>query len=156
MLFRSIHHLVGGIDSQCRGGAAAAGHYEWGGRNADGTEGFATRRPGWAMPIHPLLVRNRVAVVFHGHDHLYAREELDGLVYQEVPQPGNRGGARAPRNAAAYGYRTGTILGGSGYLRVKVGPAAAAVEYVATSVEPAGGRAPVLDRYERAPASRTP
>ena len=33
---------------------------------------------------------------------------------------------------------------------------AAAVEYVATSVEPAGGRAPVLDRYERAPASRTP
>jgi hypothetical protein len=39
------------------------------------------------MPIHQLLVRNKVAAVFHGHDHLFAKQDLDGIVYQEVPQP---------------------------------------------------------------------
>lgn len=155
--FVFIHHLVGGVDSQCRGGASAAPYYEWGGHNRDGTDGFATQRPGWTMPIHSLLRKHRVAVVFHGHDHLYAREELDGLIYQAVPQPGNPGGAQPPRNAAEYGYRTGTILGGSGYLRVQVGPKRSLVEYVATSVandaQP-GGR--VLDRYELSPRLSEP
>jgi predicted phosphodiesterase len=127
--FIFIHHLIGGLNDQCRGGAEAATFFEWGGQNADHTDGFNTNRPGWPVPIHQLLVQNRVSIVFHGHDHLYAQQNLDGIVYQEVPQPGNPGGDRAPRSAAEYGYVTGTILGGSGYLRTQVTPTAVRVEY---------------------------
>ncbi len=128
--FVFIHQLVGGIDSQGRGGAEAASLYEWGGRNADGTEGFARNRPGWPRPIHQLLLQNKVSIVFHGHDHLYAKQDLDGIVYQEVPQPGYPGIGKLPRSAAEYGYRGGTILGSSGYLRVTVSPRGAQVDYV--------------------------
>ena len=52
-------------------------------------------------------------------------------MYQEVPQPGDpRGGTRS---AAEYGYRSGVILGSSGYLRVNVGADSAKVEYVKIS-----------------------
>ena len=128
--FIFIHHLVGGADDQCRGGAEAAPMYEWGGKNPDGTDGFAQNRPGWPAPIHQLLVRNKVSVVFHGHDHLYAKQDLDGIVYQEVPQPGTPGGGRVPRSAAEYGYKEGVILGGSGHLRLAVSPTQTKVEYI--------------------------
>jgi hypothetical protein len=82
-----IHNLVGGLDGQMRGGIEAAPFFEWGGRYADGSSGFSRMRPGWGQPIHALLVRQGVSAVFHGHDHLYARQELDGIAYQEVPQP---------------------------------------------------------------------
>ena len=48
--FVFIHNLVGGLDKDARGGSEVAGFYEWGGRNADGTEGFAKKRPGWPAP----------------------------------------------------------------------------------------------------------
>lgn len=128
--FVFIHHLVGGADRQGRGGVEVAPFYEWGGKNADGSDGFASHRPGWAAPIHQLLLSNHVAAVFHGHDHLYARQDLDGIVYQEVPQPGDPKGST--RSAAEYGYKTGVILGSSGYLRVKMSPDKATVEYVKT------------------------
>ena len=76
-----------GADKQGRGGVEAAPFYEWGGRNPDATDGFAEHRPGWDMPIHQLLVRNHVNVLFHGHDHFFSRQELDGVVYQLVPLP---------------------------------------------------------------------
>jgi predicted phosphodiesterase len=129
--FVFIHHLVGGADRQGRGGVEVAPFYEWGGKNADGTDGFAAHRPGWAAPIHQLLAQNHVAAVFHGHDHLYARQELDGIVYQEVPQPGDPKGS--PRSAAEYSYTNGVILGSSGYLRVIVAAEKATVEYLRTS-----------------------
>ena len=128
--FIFIHHLVGGADDQCRGGAEAAPWYEWGGKNPDGTDGFAQNRPGWTAPIHQLLVRNKVSIVFHGHDHLYAKQDLDGIVYQEVPQPGAPGNGRAPRSAAEYGYKDGVILGSSGHLRLAVSPSRTKVEYI--------------------------
>ncbi len=127
--FVFIHHLVGGVDSQCRGGAEAAGFYEWGGKNPDGTDGFKEHRPGWPMPIHQLLVQNKVNVVFHGHDHLYARQELDGIVYQEVPQPDFPGEDTVMRSAAEYGYKSGTLQSGSGFLSVSVSPEGARVAY---------------------------
>jgi predicted phosphodiesterase len=130
--FVFIHHLVGGADRQGRGGIAVAPFYEWGGRNADGSDGFTQHRPGWAAPIHQLLVQNHVSVVFHGHDHLYAKQDLDGIVYQEVPQPGDP--KASTRSAAEYGYKNGVILGSSGYLRVTVSPEKAKVEYVRTAV----------------------
>ena len=143
--FVFIHHLVGGADTQNRGGAEAAPFYEWGGKNADGSDGYAQRRPGWPVPIHRLLMQNRVAIVFHGHDHLYARQEVDGIIYQEVPQPGNEGGGRVPRQAAEYGYKSGTILGGSGHLRVTVSARGAKVEYVRCAFSVTGT---VADAYE--------
>ena len=76
---------------------------------------------------HQLLVKNGVSAVFHGHDHLFAREELDGIIYQEVPQPGHPGGGT--RSAEEYGY-TGVILGSSGHVRVTVDPQSAKVDYV--------------------------
>jgi hypothetical protein len=130
--FVFIHHLVGGTDRQGRGGVEAAPFYEWGGKNADGTDGFAAHRPGWAMPIHQLLRTNHVTAVFHGHDHLYARQELDGIVYQEVPQPGDPKGST--RSAAEYGYQSGDILGSSGYLRVMVSAQQAKVDCVRIAV----------------------
>lgn len=129
--FVFIHHLVGGLGRDVRGGAATAAYMEWGGRNADGSGGFRKNRPGWDMPVHQLLVKHGVNVVFHGHDHLFAREELDGVVYQEVPQPGHPSGGT--RSAVEYGYG-GIILGSSGHLRVTVEGAAATIDYVRSIV----------------------
>ncbi|MEO6741334.1 MAG: metallophosphoesterase family protein [Chthoniobacteraceae bacterium] len=123
--FVFLHHLVGGATPEGRGGSEAAPFFEWGGRNLDGTDGFAAHRPGWPAPIHQLLVQNHVSIVFHGHDHIFAKQDLDGIVYQEVPQPGNpaRGDPNAmPRTAAEYGYLSGKILGAPGYMRISVTP----------------------------------
>jgi len=121
-----VHHLVGGLnkDGQCRGGAEAAPFFEWGGRDA-----FGEKRPGWPMPIHQLLARNNVSIVFHGHDHFFARQELDGIVYQLVPQPGAEERGRV-RVAESYGYTHGDILSGPGHLRVTVAPKELTVDYV--------------------------
>jgi predicted phosphodiesterase len=129
--FVFIHHLVGGLGKDVRGGVSPAPFMEWGGKNADGTDGFAQHRPGWTMPIHQLFVKNGVSIVFHGHDHLFAKEELDGIIYQEVPQPGHPSGGT--RSAEEYGY-TGVILGSSGHVRVTVEPKQAVVEYVRATI----------------------
>ncbi len=139
--FVFTHHLVGGVGgTEARGGVESAPFFEWGGRNADGSEGFRERRPGWAMPIHDLLVKNGVTAVFHGHDHLYVHSVKDGVTYQCVPQPGNALGGT--RSAQEYGYASGTILGSPGHMRVKVTPEKATVDFVRASLgQPtAGGR----------------
>jgi hypothetical protein len=125
-----IHNLVGGLDGQMRGGVEGAPYFEWGGSSMNGTFDFGKHRPGWSLPIHQLLVRHGVTAVFHGHDHLYARQELDGVVYQEVPQPSASNYQSGPSLAAAYHYASGTILGSSGHLRVTVGPERVTVDYV--------------------------
>lgn len=127
--FIFIHHLVGGATPEGRGGAEAAAFFEWGGKNLDGTDGFRANRPGWPAPIHSLLVDHRVTAVFHGHDHLYVQQQLDGVIYQEVPQPGTRGN-NAARNAAEYGYKSGVIHGSPGHIRVHVLPGQVSTEYV--------------------------
>jgi len=131
MRFVFIHHLVGGLGRDVRGGAKPAAYMEWGGQNADGSEGFRQNRPGWEMPIHELFIKNRVNIVFHGHDHLFVKEELDGIIYQEVPQPGHSSGGT--RSAEEYGY-TGVILGSSGHVRVTVNEKEAKVDYVRSIV----------------------
>jgi hypothetical protein len=130
--FVFIHHLAGGLVRDVRGGAAIAPYMEWGGKNADGSDGFRKNRPGWALPIHQLMVKHGVSIVFHGHDHLFVKEELDGIIYQEVPQPGHPTGGT--RSAEEYGYH-GVLLGSSGHLRVTVGPQAARVDYVRSGVK---------------------
>lgn len=127
--FVFIHHLVGGVPSEARGGIEAADRYEWGGRNTDGTDGWAANRPGWSAPIHQLLVRNGVTAVFHGHDHVYVHQELDGIAYQETPQPSTTN-YRSERLAAEYGYVSGDVRSSSGHLTVTVAPDRAVVRYI--------------------------
>jgi hypothetical protein len=129
--FIFIHHLVGGLGRDVRGGAKTAPYMEWGGKNADGSDGFKQHRPGWELPLHQLFVKTGVSAVFHGHDHLFVKEELDGIIYQEVPQPGHPSGGT--RSAEEYGYG-GVILGSSGHLRVTVGANEATVDYVRSIV----------------------
>jgi PKD repeat protein len=128
--FVFIHSLVGGLDGQIRGGIEAAPFFEWGGKNLDGTMGFIQKRPSWSMPIHQLLVNHGVTAVFHGHDHLYARQELDGVVYQEVPQPSAKNFSNGPSLATEYHYAAGTILSSSGHIRVTVSPDRVTTQYV--------------------------
>ena len=125
-----IHNLVGGLDGQMRGGVEAAPFFEWGGKNLDGSFGFSTHRPGWELPIHALLVKHQVKAVFHGHDHLYAKQELDGVVYQAVPQPSAKNFSSGASLAKDYHYTSGDIQSSSGHLRVKVSPSGISSEYV--------------------------
>lgn len=127
--FIFIHHLVGGNDTDARGGIEAAPYFDWGGKNADGTYGFEKQRPGWGKPIHQLLVDYKVSAVFHGHDHVFVKQVLDGIIYQEMPQP-SIAEYNNTRLAADYGYLNGDILGSSGHLRVTVTSAQVTVEYV--------------------------
>jgi len=126
--FVFIHHLIGGLDNESRGAKNIARLYEWGGHNANGVNEWRRERPGWEMPIHDLCVKHGVNIVYHGHDHLYVKEELDGVIYQEVPQPGHRR-FNNTRTAEEYGY-DGVTFGSSGHIRVTVGPDGVKSEYV--------------------------
>jgi len=130
--FVFIHNLVGGADSSMRGGAEAAKYFEWGGHDMDGRFTFEEHRPGWSAPIHELLKRHGVDVVFHGHDHFFAHQELDGVTYQLVPQPSRTGGRDAGRMASEYGYVTGDFLPSPGYLRIAIDGPTAKVSYIST------------------------
>lgn len=128
--FVFLHNLVGGLDGQMRGGVEAAPYFEWGGKSLDGSAAFAALRPGWEMPIHQLLVKNKVTAVFHGHDHLYAKQTLDGIIYQEVPQPSALNNTNGPMLSLLYHYNSGTIRSSSGHVRVTVSPTGVTSEYV--------------------------
>jgi hypothetical protein len=120
--FVFAHHVLG----SGRGGVEEAGLYEWGGRNKRGDWEFDRKRPGWELPIHQLMVKHGVTIFFQGHDHLFAQQERDGVVYQELPMP-------ADQNYQTYNqdrYQAGVKLPNSGHLRVTVTPAQVQVEYV--------------------------
>jgi hypothetical protein len=131
--FVFAHNLIGGADmgtaGKSRGGAEAAVLYEWGGKNADGTWGFDEYRPGWGKPIHQLLVDNHVTIFFHGQDHFFAEQELDGVIYQECPQPSAK---NDNNSAAAYGYINGVFMSSPGHIRVTVSNDAVTVDYIRT------------------------
>lgn len=120
--FVFAHHVNG----TGRGGAMIAPRYEWGGSNARGVWEFDQRRPGWGQTIHQVMVANRVSVFFQGHDHLYAREVLDGVIYQTVPEPADPTATLWNDDA----YPGAVIHPNSGYLRVQVGSESVRVEYV--------------------------
>lgn len=115
--FVFVHQLVGG-DNQGRGGIEFAKLYEWGGNSSDGSYGFETNRVDWGKPIHQLFVDNGVNAVFKGHDHFYAKQELDGIIYQTLPQPSHPGDKI--NTATEYGYLNGKIIGGSGFIKVQI------------------------------------
>ncbi len=121
------HNLVGGWNYNgtgiMRGGIEAAKYSEWGGYNLDGSYAFSKYRPNMAMPIHQLLLKYGVTAYFHGHDHLYVHQQLDGIHYQEVPQPGATNATNETSIATSDGYTHGVVANGRGYVRVKVDPA---------------------------------
>jgi hypothetical protein len=80
----------------------------------------------WGSKIHPLFVKTGVNIFFQGHDHLFARQELDGVVYQECPNPADNTYTAFNRDA----YHSGDILPNSGHLRVSVSPEKVGVDYV--------------------------
>jgi hypothetical protein len=154
--FVFAHHMVGGLPTYyyVRGGAEAANLYEWGGYNSNGTTwGFDTERPGWGgVPIHQLMAANGVSAFFYGHDHEYAYQERDGVVYQLVPSPSMTG----------YGFglysesdpHTNRVLPNSGHLRVTVSSAQATVDYVRSDTSPGGINGQISYSYTLpAPAS---
>lgn len=120
--FVFAHHVLG----TGRGGIERAHSYEWGGHGEDGTWDFDERRPGWELPVHHLMVENGVTIFFQGHDHLFAHQELGGVVYQTAPNPADD--RYLGRNKQS--YLSGTVLDNSGYLNVTVAPEGVTVDYI--------------------------
>ena len=168
--FVFIHNLLGGAPTsgkgavfpdpnspggEMRGGVEAAKYFEWGGYNSDGTTyGFTTNgfnnHVGWPnKPVHQLLVEKGVTAVFHGHDHLYVKQDLDGIVYQEVPQPSQKGTTSTYTNSvkAQGGYVSGIAKDNSGHLRVTVTPSGVTTEYIRSWL-PAGSCTAFLSSCE--------
>lgn len=107
--FIFIHQLTGGLGSGNRGGAEAAKLHQW-------------------SRVHDLLQKHRASVVFHGHDHFYAKQERDGIIYQLVPQGTHRNSKK--HFADEYGYIEGDFLPNNGHLRVTVSPTNTTISYI--------------------------
>lgn len=121
--FVFAHHSRG----QGRGGIVWAPGFEWGGMQGNQYK-FDQYRPGWGKPIQKVFEDTGVDIFFQGHDHLYAKEQLNGVVYQEVPMPSDATytfGYTA--NSDAY---TDVTLDGSGHIKVNVTPDCVTVDYV--------------------------
>ena len=74
------------------------------------------------------MVANKVTVFFQGHDHIWARQQLDRVAYQTLPEPADP--FYTLYNAAA--FLSGDKLPNTGYTRVTVSPPAVKVDYVRT------------------------
>jgi hypothetical protein len=118
--FLFMHHMTGSSELYIRGGAYAVPYGEWGGAS------FSTNRPGWYAPIHQVLIENNVSAVFHGHDHQYAYEIRDGIVYQSIPSAGYGPGFNYYSESNSL---TKKVISSPGYLHVTVNPTQATVEY---------------------------
>jgi phosphodiesterase/alkaline phosphatase D-like protein len=113
------HHVLG----TQRGGIEVANQYEWG-----DAKNLSSHRPGWDKTIHQLMVDNHVTIYFQGHDHIFVRQELDGVIYQSLPQPADPN--YALNNAVS--YKSGDKLPSTGYLRVTVSLMQVLVDYIRT------------------------
>jgi hypothetical protein len=119
--FVFAHHVMG----TGRGGVEVSTNYEWGGNDPKGVSTFAKERPNWELPIHDLMVKNKVSIFFQGHDHIFCTQERDGLIYQSMPNPADDTFSMFNSDA----YKTGKKAPNSGHVRVTVSPAQAKVEY---------------------------
>ena len=122
--FVFAHHASG----QARGAGAVARLFEWGGYERNGNYTFPTKRPGWAKPIHQLMKDNGVNIFFQGHDHLFAREILDSIVYQEVPMAADST-YESGMKMFSTSY-TADTLKGAGHLTVTVTPDSVKVNFI--------------------------
>ncbi len=116
------HHAIGNM----RGGAEIAKLYEWGGYDKNGTYLFDEKRPGWGKPIQQIMKDTGVTIFFQGHDHLFAREMVDGVVYQTIPKPAEKA-ADHQNNFSS--FLNGDVLLNSGFLNVSVSENNVEVDY---------------------------
>ncbi len=132
--FLFAHHMVGGSDDYVRRGAVPAHICEWGGYDEVNQSSYLweTKRAGWGEdPIHQILVDNHVSAFFHGHDHQYAHEMRDGVIYESLAAAGFSGnGFNLYNESHEYTIR---VLPSPGHMRVTVTPDQATVDYVGTS-----------------------
>ena len=119
--FVFAHHVMG----TGRGAIEVSTNYEWGGNDPKGQSTFAKERPNWELPIHDLMVKNKVSIFFQGHDHIFCTQERDGLIYQSMPNPADDTFSMFNEDA----YKSGTKAPNSGHVRVTVAPSQAKVEY---------------------------
>ena len=119
--FVFAHHVMG----TGRGAVEVSTNYEWGGVDPKGKTTFAKERPNWELPIHDLMVKNKVSIFFQGHDHIFCTQERDGLIYQAMPNPADDTFSMFNEDA----YKSGTKAPNSGHVRVTVAPSQAKVEY---------------------------
>ncbi|MEI7556442.1 metallophosphoesterase family protein [Candidatus Chlorohelix sp.] len=122
--FVFTHHVLG----TGRGGTDMANQYEWGGKNKKGVWEFDKKRPGWELPIHQLMAKNGVTIFFQGHDHVFVKQELDGVIYQSLPEP-------ADPNYALYNadaYKSEVKYPNTGHVRVSVSAQQVKVEYISS------------------------
>jgi hypothetical protein len=115
--FVFTHHVLG----TGRGGVELASGYEWG----DAAH-LAAHRPGWDMTIQQIMADNHVTIFFQGHDHIFARQELDGVIYQTLPEPANPFYSWEYQDA----YTSGDKFPNSGHIRVTVTPNGITVDYI--------------------------
>ena len=120
--FVFAHHVLG----TGRGGVEEATSYEWG-----DASGLAAHRPGWDKTIQQLMADNHVSVFFQGHDHLFAYQQLNGVIYQTLPTPADPN--YAEDNADA--YKSGTELPACGHVSVSVSPGGVTVKYIRTYLD---------------------
>ncbi|MDI4634568.1 metallophosphoesterase [Pelomonas sp. V22] len=122
--FVFAHHVMG----TGRGGTELARLWEWGGENSKGVSEFAAQRPTWNEPLHALMARTKVSIFFQGHDHIWVRQQLDGVTYQTVSEPADPNYSLFNSDA----FLSGDKFPNSGYTRVSVTPTGVKVEYVRT------------------------
>ncbi len=156
--FVFAHHVTGGVTTYGRGGVEAASHalggqgsFEWGGESEDGTFDFDTERPNWGLPVHALFDMYDVSIFFHGHDHVFVRQQLDGVVYQLCPQPADQNYSEGCFREGL--YLTGDKVNNSGHLRVTVSPHDTLVEYVRAYLPGDGPNGEVAYSYTVLPES---
>ncbi len=106
-------------------GHAGANHVnlvEMGGYNEAGTTyEWNTKRAGWGTePLHTVFNNNGVSAVFHGHDHQYAYEKKENVVYQAVPTSGWGDGQNGFNMYTTGNGYTIRALPNTGHLRVTV------------------------------------
>ena len=139
--FVFAHQIVGGNGMTSpvnqvnygHGGVDSANFVEWGGYNTDGTTyTWNTNRPGWgSQPIRQMMEANDVTAFFHGHDHQFAYESLNGMVYQAVPSgsfTGSFGNYTTGGNSGNTIWADSTQ--GPGHLRVTVSPSQTTVDFI--------------------------
>jgi len=110
----------------CRGAIEWADKFEWGGNNRKGINEFAKHRPNWEMPIHDLFVKYKVNAFIQGHDHLFARQELNGIAYITCPMSGDPGYNTYNENA----YLSGDKLSNTGHLKMIVSSSDFQMQYI--------------------------
>lgn len=116
------HHVMG----SCRGAVEWATAFEWGGKTRNGDNQFKKFRPDWDMPIHALFVKYGVTAFIQGHDHLFARQQLDGVTYITCPMSGDPGYNTYNSDA----YLSGDKLSNTGHLKFSVLAGKVTMDYI--------------------------